>query len=191
MHTNPRLKAIEIAREIVALNPIYLDTETTGVDQAAEIVEICIVDEHAQTLMNTLVKPKAHIPQDAIRIHGITNSLVQNAPSWLTIWPKVQKIITGQLVAVYNADFDKKMLQQSNKAHNIPWSAPPGTRFFCIMRLYAQFYGDWNSSFQNYRWHSLEKAGLQSNIKFMNSHRACADTQLARDVLHYICNQDH
>jgi hypothetical protein len=41
---NYRLEIINKARQILALNPIFLDTETTGLGVRAEIVEICLVD---------------------------------------------------------------------------------------------------------------------------------------------------
>ena len=38
-------RVAEIARSIVQKNPVYLDTETTGLDKNAEIVEIAVVDD--------------------------------------------------------------------------------------------------------------------------------------------------
>jgi len=185
-----KTRAIQLARDIIAKNPIYLDTETTGTGTTAEIIEICIIDDDSKTLINTLVKPLSLIPHDSIRIHGITNTMVQNAPAWPTVWSEVQEIIRERLVAVYNADFDLRMLRQTNKRHNLIWTTSPETDFTCIMKLYAQFIGDWNPTYRNYRWHSLERAGVQSNISIENSHRACTDTQLARSILHYMSNQE-
>jgi len=39
-----RQDAIQRAREILELNPIFLDTETTGLGETAQIIEICIID---------------------------------------------------------------------------------------------------------------------------------------------------
>ena len=52
-----RQNAIMIARQVIAQNPVYLDTETTGLEKTDEIVEISIVDDSGQVLLDSLVKP--------------------------------------------------------------------------------------------------------------------------------------
>ena len=73
---------------IAARNFCVLDTETTGLKDA-EICQIAIIDHTGEVLFNTLVKPVKPIPSDAVRVHGITNEQVQNAPSWAEVAPKV------------------------------------------------------------------------------------------------------
>jgi len=181
-----RNQAIQIAREILSQNPVYLDTETTGIDRSSEIVEICILDDDAQILFQSLVKPTVSIPPDVIRIHGITNEMVKSAPSWLTVWPLVEATLTGRQVGIYNADFDLRMMQQTHTKFHIPWRFNRMVSSFCIMRLYAQFYGEWNPAYASYRWHSLEAAGRHCQIPLPNTHRAYDDALLARQVLHHI-----
>ena len=60
---------------------------------------------------------------------------------------------------------------------------------FCIMKLYAQFRGDWNARAGSYRWHGLDDARWQCGLNLSNAHRAHADTLLARAVLHYVAAQ--
>ena len=52
------------------LNCAILDTETTGLYDDAEIVEISIIDENGGVLLDTLVKPLKPIPAEATAIHG-------------------------------------------------------------------------------------------------------------------------
>jgi DNA polymerase III epsilon subunit-like protein len=188
MNQNGRRAAIQIAREKLTLNPVYLDTETTGIGPYDEIVDICIVDHDGQVLLDTLVKPTFRIPTDAAAIHGISNEMVANAPEWLDVWDEVRGILEGRHVGVYNADFDTRLIDQTNQVHNIAWRFPK-ERAFCIMKLYATFYGAWNRRFRSYRWQKLGNAGAQCGIDIPNSHRAKDDTLLARAVLHYMANQ--
>ena len=60
-----RRSAIEMAREMVARRPVYLDTETTGLDEQSEIVEISLIDSDGSVLLDTLVKPLERIPAGA------------------------------------------------------------------------------------------------------------------------------
>ena len=183
-----RTSAIMIAREKLAKNPLFLDTETTGLDNYSEIVEICILDNEGRILFESLVKPTQRIPDDASRIHGITNSMVENERNWEQVWDEVKLILSDRAVGIYNEDFDLRMIRQTNTKYGIHWH--PDTSFFCIMKLYAQFYGRWNSARGSYRWHSLENAGRQCRIPLPNTHRAKDDTLLSRSVFHYIANSE-
>jgi DNA polymerase-3 subunit epsilon len=183
-----RAEAITIAQEKLANNPLFLDTETTGLDVTSEIVEICIVEHDGEILYESLVKPSRSIPFDALRIHGISDPMVQNAPYWIQVWEEVKPILNGRHVGIYNADFDLRMIRQSNAKYRL--SGEIDSTFFCIMNLYAQFYGSWNSARGSYRWHSLEAAGRQCGIPLPNTHRAKDDTLLARAVLLYMSQGD-
>jgi len=178
-----RSTAIRYAQEKLALHPIYIDTETTGLDQNSEIIEICILDDKDQVIYESLVKPTRSIPKDVIRIHGITDSMVLESPRWKDLWPEVERIMLNQPVGIYNADFDIRMMQQSHARYWMPWKVQT-ENLFCLMKLYAQYYGEWNRG--SFRWHSLENAGRQCGIPLLNTHRARDDTRLARAILHYI-----
>jgi DNA polymerase-3 subunit epsilon len=183
-----RRSAIEMARELVARRPVYLDTETTGLDEQSEIVEISLVDADGAVLVDTLVKPVEDIPPGATAVHGITNAMVADAPSWKVVWPRVAELIAKRPVAIYNAKYDLKLMRQSHGAYKMRWDAG-GAKFFCVMEMYAQFYGDWNAYYGSYRWQKLEDAGRQCEIALPNSHRALADAQLAREVLLHVASR--
>jgi DNA polymerase-3 subunit epsilon len=177
--------AIAQARIEIGRQPIYLDTETTGLGPADQIVEICLIDSDGGVLLESFVKPTRRIPADAIRVHHITNELVASAPTWPEVWPQVERLLAERRLGIYNADYDVRLMQQSHRAHRLPWS-PDAVDSFCIMRLYAQFRGQWNSRTGSYRWHSLDDARWQCRLDLPNAHRARADALLARAVLHYI-----
>jgi DNA polymerase III epsilon subunit-like protein len=103
--TDDRLFAILKAQAEVLLKPVYLDTETTGLGDGAEIVELCVLDHAGRVVVDTLVKPRRRIPPEASRLHGITGAMVANAPTWADVWPDVEAALTGQRVAIYNADY--------------------------------------------------------------------------------------
>lgn len=177
-----RTEAILTAKRLVEAGALLLDTETTGLDERDEIVEICILNQDGQPLVDTLVRPTRPIPPEAIRLHGITNAAVREAPTWEEVWPEVRSALAGRTVGVYNADFDLRMMRQSNRPYRIEWD-PGLVTTECLMRLYARFRGEWNSRHQDFRWHSLEEAALRCRIPLPTLHRARADALLARDLL--------
>lgn len=183
-----RNQAIQLAKEKIKSNPVYLDTETTGYARDSEIVEVCALDDQGEVLFESLVKPTQPIPRDAVRIHGITNEMVSSAPSWMSVWPNLERVLSGHVVGIYNAEFDLRLIQQTHNKYRMKWASRADFTPFCIMKLYAQYYGEWNHSRGSYRWHSLEDAGRQCHIPLPNSHRARDDCLLARALLHFMAS---
>ncbi len=181
-----RTKAIETAQRLLAEKPVYLDTETTGLNRTDEIIEISIVDDDGQVLLETFVKPSQSIPYASTRIHGITDADVQGMRSWPVVWPEVRGALFNRLVVMYNAEFDLRLMAQSHARYRLPWKEK--FRTFDLLKLYAEFRGDWDPYRRSYRYHSLDSAGKQCQISLPNAHRATADTLLTRAVLHYIAS---
>lgn len=169
-----RQMIIQKARQIWETRPVFLDTETTGIQKTSEIVEVGLVDTDGSPLFQSLVRPRRPVPLDALRIHGISNQMLLNAPTWLQVWPQLEGLLRDRLVGAYNADFDLRMLQQTHLANGMRWNNP-ALRFFCIMKLYSDYAG-------SQKWARLEEAGNQLHIPLPNSHRAIDDALLARAV---------
>ena len=179
-----RQRAIDAARDVVSHNPVYLDTETTGLNAADEIVEISIVDHDGTVLLETLVKPSRPIPAEASAIHGITNEDVQSSRAWPIVWAQAKPLLTGRVVVIYNDDFDLRMMRQSYERYNMKWNER--VRSFDLLKLYAEFRGERDPRRGGYRYHSLASAGKQCGIALPNAHRATADTLLTRALLLHI-----
>ncbi|WP_339914674.1 DNA polymerase III subunit epsilon [uncultured Brevundimonas sp.] len=96
-----------MAREIV------LDTETTGLDprQGHRLIEVgCIEIEDLLPTGRTfhrLVHPERLIDPDAIRVHGITDEQVRNAPKFRDITADLMAFIGDAPVVAHNAAFDR------------------------------------------------------------------------------------
>lgn len=182
-----RLQAIQDARRLISNKPVFMDTETTGTGPSAEIIEISVIDSNGETLVDTLVCPHRPIPADATRIHGITNPMVQLAPSWAAVWPQVLEVLQGRPLGIYNAEFDLRLMRQTHRLYGMPWFTA-GIQPFCIMKLYARFHGEYNFKTGDYRWISLDQAGQQCRLPLPNSHRARDDSLLARALLQFMAD---
>lgn len=180
-----RKLAVDTASQVIAQNPIYLDTETTGLNRTDEIVEISVIDDNGLTLFESLVKPIQRIPADTTLVHGITNEDVIGAPSWLIVWTKLRPLLSGRLIVLYNADFDEGMIREANRRSGFPQEK---LNTFDLLKLYSQFQGDWDPRRRAYRFYSLAEAGRQCRISLPNAHRATADSLLTRALLHYIAD---
>lgn len=165
--------------------PLYLDTETTGRGPTAEVIEIGIVDDDGEVLFTSLVRPRGVIEPGTLRVHHILPDQVAGAPLWADVWPLARRHLVDRRIGVYNSEFDLRLLKQTHQRAWLRWDMDDH-QFFCIMKLYARFRGDWDPNRLSYRWHSLENAGQQCQIPLPNSHRAVDDALLARALLHYV-----
>ncbi len=149
---------------------LILDTETTGLGNA-EIVNICVMTQWGQPLLNTLVKPTIPIPSGATYIHKITDEMIADAPTFPDIYPKLRQLIEGKKVIIYNEAFDSNIIRYCCRLHNLE-----PIKFYseCAMLWYAQYYGQWNDYYRNYKWQKLPGGG---------EHRALADCKAVYRLL--------
>jgi DNA polymerase III subunit epsilon len=180
-------KVIQRARQILAYDPIFIDTETTGVSTEDVVIEIGVVNLAGETLFESLFKPSIPIPPDSITIHGITEAMVADAPTWKNAWPELLMVLKDRFIGMYNADFDLRMIKQTHERYWLDWPMEDN-RFFCVMKLFAAFYGQKNPRGTGYRLHKLEAAGAACRIPLPNSHRAVDDALLTAALYKYIAD---
>lgn len=173
-------EAAATARAWLDADPLVLDTETTGLDDQAEIIEISVIDARGQVLLDTLVRPSGSIPAEASAIHGITDADVGTAPTWAEIHPRLAELVAGRLVIAYGADFDMRLIEQTAARHGLAWTRPETG---CAMRLYAQHNGEWSDRRGTWRWLKLGVAVEACGIDVDGAHRALADCRMTLGVI--------
>jgi len=180
--TDPRQRLRRIAGGWLARRPAYLDTETTGLGRDDEIIEIALLDHDGAALADLRVKPRKPIPPEATRVHGIGGLDVAEAPGWSEVQAQLCAQLHGRAIVIYNADFELRLLMQTARIHGCPLA--PAASAFCAMKLYAEWYGDWNDFHGNYRWQRLGDAAEQMGLAVpVNLHAASADAALTRRLL--------
>ncbi|EIL5469369.1 3'-5' exonuclease, partial [Escherichia coli] len=73
------------AYDWLSLAPLFLDTETTGLDNTAEALEIGLTDAAGQVVFETRLKPTVAIGAQAAAVHGISEQVLCGAPSWTDV----------------------------------------------------------------------------------------------------------
>lgn len=162
---------------------VVLDTETTGLGDDAEICQIAIVNHLGSVLLYSLVKPTRPIPASATKIHGITNEMVADAPSFADLWTQIRNLLSNKTCFIYNAEYDTRLMVQSAKAHGgVPLYN--GTRFEDVMVPFAEKRGEWNEYRQGWKWQKLSDAvnwlGYEPP---KNAHDALADCRMTLIVM--------
>jgi DNA polymerase III epsilon subunit-like protein len=150
---------------------VYLDTETTKLDDDGHIVEIAIVDDDGNALINTLVNPMAPISSEAEKTHGISDEMVANQPTLDDIEDDIVEAVKDKVVVMYNAEYDYPLLPESAQL------AMKGV--CCAMRSYAVLIGS--------NWKKLHVAVAEIGYQWEGkSHRALSDALACRAVWKHV-----
>ncbi|HEV2107620.1 MAG TPA: 3'-5' exonuclease [Thermomicrobiales bacterium] len=177
---DPRTASILWARKMASnVETVYLDTETTGISDSAEIVEVAVVDGTGATVLHTLVKARHPIPAAAMAIHGISDDDVAGAPTWEDVHGSLCDVLEGRVVVVYNAEFDARMISMCGERHAL---AAPTAAWHCAMHAYAAFLGLPGRRPGDYRLHKLD-AAVASFGGEPGGHRALGDALACRFVV--------
>ncbi len=106
---------------------IFFDTETTGLSttNGDKIVEIGCV-EMIDGIMTTeyfhhYINPERNIPDEVIKIHGITNEKVKDAPKFRNIAKDFLEFIDGATMVAHNANFDIRFLNHELQLCGLPF----------------------------------------------------------------------
>jgi DNA polymerase-3 subunit epsilon len=106
--------AKELAADVVWREArfVVIDFETTGLDpkldRVLEMGLVTFADGELQERKNWLIDPQIPVPEEARRIHGISDEDLANAPKFDEVFPEVLHLLDGRVPVAYNAGFDKK-----------------------------------------------------------------------------------
>lgn len=98
------------------MREIVFDTETTGFDpeQGDRLVEIGAIEtiDRIPTgkVYHVYINPEREIPQEAIRVHGITNEMVADKPLFADVVTDMLEFFGDSPLVAHNAQFDMKFL---------------------------------------------------------------------------------
>ena len=104
--------SLQISRPIA-----FIDLETTGVnlssDRIIEVAIIKILQDGTRQVKRKLINPEMVIPQQSIDIHGITNEMVKDAPTFKQAANELKQFIENCDMGGYNSNrFDIPMLME-------------------------------------------------------------------------------
>ena len=155
----------------------FFDLETTGTDISKDrIVEIAVLKLHpdgTQEKKEWRTNPEQSIPAEAAAVHGITDEMVANEPTFKERSKEIYSFIKGCDLAGYNSDrFDIPLLVEE------------------LLRAEVDF------DFKNNKtvdvqtiFHKMEQRTLTAALRFYcneeltDAHSAHADTKATHDVL--------
>lgn len=140
----------------------FIDLETTGInpgsDRIVEIAIIKILTDGTRSVKRKLLNPEMPIPRGASDVHGITDEMVKDAPTFKQVAQELKQMLDGCDLAGYNSnrfdipllmeefmratvEFDmrnRKLLDVQNIFHKMePRTLSAAYKFYCSKNLEA------------------------------------------------------
>lgn len=148
---------------------IVLDTETTGLDytkeKMVEFAGVRLENGKVKDEFQTLINPQQHIRKSSIAIHGITQEMVQDAPTEAEIMPKILEFIGDYPIVAHNCIFDYSYL---NEASLRTTGKKLENERIDTQYMFKEVYPEMES-------HGLDALTKKFEVELVNHHRAMAD----------------
>lgn len=146
-----------------------IDIETTGLGGANnKITEIAVAIHDGSTVIDTfqsMVNPMVPISPYVVRLTGIDDHMVQDAPMFDAIADQLLELTEDCVFVAHNVSFDYKVIQNEFKSLGISFQR----KKLCTVRLSRKI-------FPGLRSYSLGKLCSHLDIELNNRHRAKGDT---------------
>ena len=150
---------------------IFLDLETTGMAAAQErITEIGLLEVSGGECVGSwsqLVNPQRDIPPFIQSLTGISDAMVEHAPTFAELAPGLFERLSGKLLIAHNARFDYGFLKHEFERVGLAY-AP---RVLCTVKLSRKL-------FPEQRRHNLDSLIERHGLSCSSRHRALGDAQV-------------
>lgn len=155
---------------------VVFDTETTGIGPSARLVEIAGVRIRHGVVVDTfetLVHPEMKIPTAVIRVHGITDAMVAQAPKAHAALSAFTAFVGGRALIAHNAAFDRGILRHEHARVAL---TPSLASIYCSLKLSRRV-------FPGLGRYGLAALAAALKIPQPKAHRALADCHTTAEVL--------
>jgi len=156
---------------------IYFDTETTGMDpffNGARVVQAAAIKVRGGEIVETfdsLINPQCHIPAEVVRVHGIDDTKVVDAPVFGEVLPDLLKVLSGGWVVIHNAPFDLAFLDWGIQEYSLPPVRLKVIDTLIVARRHC-----------NYPGNALRRIAEWYGIRTPEPHQALTDVTILRHV---------
>ena len=162
---------------------LIVDTETNGLDQQAEVLDVAVVDTRGRVLFTAVFQPDRHDPQ-AAAVHGLTPDRLRKlgAGKWAATGhhPVAELLGRAHTILAWNAPFDQRMLDQTAARYGCP-PLPGSDRWHDLLGDHRRY--ETGS-------HKLADVAARCGISGTQTHRALDDCRLVLAVMRAIVAQD-
>lgn len=156
---------------------VILDTETTGLYDDHEVIELAVINTKGEKLYYSKFCPSIEVDEDAQRVNGFSKEILKDEPVFKSEIKTIREVLSDKVVLAYNSHFDATMLR--NTANKFDESLEINHE--CVMRLFQNF------TDRSYRT-SLQNACYEMDVDIYQCHDALGDCYMVLELLRAMSN---
>ncbi|MBI5595252.1 MAG: 3'-5' exonuclease [Elusimicrobia bacterium] len=154
----------------------FLDTETTGLSprtggRVCEVAVISVQGGREVGRYATLLNPECPISYGAMMVHGITEEMVEQEPTFAEVADEVSRHLEGKVLVAHNAPFDVSFMQAEFARIGRTMPAAP---VLCTLKLARRHF--------KFPSNSLGNIAAALGIASAGAHRAQADAAVLSGI---------
>lgn len=154
---------------------VVFDIETTGLSKEknhiTEIGAVKISGGKVTERWSTFVNPREKIPYNIVKLTGITDDMVKDAPYIEDIFDEFADFCKGCVMVAHNADFDMGFMKTAAERMGKHFDLP----YLDTLMLARVLYPDFSN-------HKLGNLSKQLKVVLENHHRAVNDAKATADI---------
>ena len=108
---------------------MVVDTETNGLAgddcELTEVGAVLVGGGELHDRWSSLCRTSAPLRRGIQRLTGITQAMVDGAPSLEDVLPDLNELLKGRVLVAHNAPFDRRVLRQAFGRIGLDWPDPP------------------------------------------------------------------
>lgn len=136
-------------------------------------IGIAVVEDGVVTeTFSSLVDPESAFDVFNTRLTGISEEMVQDAPTFPELWPRIAPMLEGGLIVAHNAPFDLGVLKKCLQGYEMEWKRY--VRYVCTVQMGRSLLPGMS--------HSLDAMCAYYGIG-LNHHRADSDSRACAELL--------
>lgn len=166
---------IEELKKIPLDKILVLDTETTGVDSKAEVLQFSAVWADGTEAANMYIKP-VHTTEwpSAMSVNHISPRDVANCPRISEVKGEIESLLRqAKTIVGYNLPFDLGMLYHNG----IELPPEEEVEYIDLMVPFARVYGEYSLVYGDYKWQKLITCAKYYGYQGDGWHDSLADTK--------------
>ncbi|MFH1620011.1 MAG: 3'-5' exonuclease [bacterium] len=170
-----------LARPLAEVTFAFLDVETTGLSplKGGRVCEVAVSRRCGDADLghfHTLIHPGCGIPEEVIKIHGITDTMVAKSPRFEAVAPRLLGILDGAALVCHNAGFDVGFMEHEFSMAGLKFPRMPVLDTLKIARRHARFSRN-----------TLGNIAAELGIDCGGWHRALSDVKITEQIfLHFL-----
>jgi DNA polymerase-3 subunit epsilon len=166
-----------LASPIATAEFMVVDTETNGLAghdcELTEVGAVLVGGGELHERWSSLCRTSAPLRRGIQRLTGITQAMVDGAPSLEDVLPDLGELLQGRVMVAHNAPFDRRVLRQAFDRIGLTWPDPPVICTAALARTMLPLQ----------RRRGLTVLADALGIEVEVAHRALADAETCAQVL--------